>query len=70
VAIREGNILEFLTIGTYIHDLKHVVEFQDILDEHLGWDLIARALLGMPLVLPRKHFSTSCLAAMLLYFLL
>ena len=34
-AIGEGNIVECLTIGTYVHDLAHVVEFQDILAEHL-----------------------------------
>jgi hypothetical protein len=31
VAIMEDNIIECLTICTYIHDLKHVVEFQNIL---------------------------------------
>jgi hypothetical protein len=34
VDIVPGNIIECLTIGTYIHDLVHVVEFQDILCEH------------------------------------
>jgi hypothetical protein len=33
-----GNIIECLNIGTYIHDLVHVVEFQDILCEHLNWE--------------------------------
>jgi hypothetical protein len=33
-----GNIIECLAIGTYIHDLLHVVEFQDILCEHLDWE--------------------------------
>jgi hypothetical protein len=36
--IGEGNILESLPIGTYIHDLKHVVEFQDVLSERLDYE--------------------------------
>jgi hypothetical protein len=34
-----GSIIDRLTIGTYIHNLVHVFKYQDILCEHLDWEL-------------------------------
>jgi hypothetical protein len=62
------TFFEFLTIGAYVHDLKHAGEFQENFKMSTLIGIIAGALLGMLRVLPGQHFSASGLAATLLYF--
>lgn len=65
VGIGDGNILECLTIGTYICNLKDFADFQDVLGEHLDWENYPHPSTWDITVVAWKIFCTTSLATMM-----